>query len=379
MNTKQTPIELARDLAPEILEVADKIDKERRLPIELANKIADAGMFKTLLRKELGGAQLSIIDYLSVIQTLAEADGSTAWCVNQAAVFANVFTHRPSELAKEIFQNPRAAIANGPPSNANIVVVEGGYRFSGSWHFSSGCRHATWICAVAGIKSNSEVEKRSTPIFAFIPVSEIEFVDEWHVNGLRGTGSFGFKMSDQFIPEARIIKTDFILQESGEPAQIAAHLRFASGFAAVALGVARAGMDAAEELAGGKKPILDRTLLRDKPEFQQEIGRLEAIWHASREFLLTSATNIWAAAETESINLEHRILLRIASTHAIQMSSDVVTSAYKLCGSSSIFVNNPIQRRFQDVHAISQQIQGQLTHYKTGGQFFLGLDPKGAF
>ena len=89
---------------------------------------------------------------------------------------------------------------------------------------------------------------------------------------------------------------------------------------------------------------------------------------------------MWEGArKNHCLTTEERIRLRLASTHAIRTAADVVDIAYNLCGSNAIFANNPVQRRFQDIHVITQQAQGRLTHYDTAGQFFLGLEPEGSF
>jgi alkylation response protein AidB-like acyl-CoA dehydrogenase len=77
--------------------------------------------------------------------------------------------------------------------------------------------------------------------------------------------------------------------------------------------------------------------------------------------------------------MEDRIQLRLASTHAIRQAAEVVDTAYSICGATSIFEANPIQRKFQDAHAITQQIQGRWEHYETAGQFLLGLTPQSRF
>ena len=147
----------------------------------------------------------------------------------------------------------------------------------------------------------------------------------------------------------------------------------------MALGIARAGLDAAIEVAGSKTPQ-GRALLKEEPDTWRQIGQAEAIWRSARAFLRESASAAWKSArEVRSLTLEERIRLRLAGTHGIRMAAQVVDIAYTLFGSHAIFVNNPIQRRFQDVHAITQQLQGRMDHYDTAGQFFLGLEPQGIF
>ena len=113
---------------------------------------------------------------------------------------------------------------------------------------------------------------------------------------------------------------------------------------------------------------------------QRMVGQAEAIWNSARAFLNEASLAMWAGAKANhSLTMEERINVRLASTHAIRQAAEVVDIAYALCGSSAIFAVNPIQRRFQDVHTITQQVQGRLTHYDTAGQYFLDLEPGGIF
>ena len=211
-----------------------------------------------------------------------------------------------------------------------------------------------------------------------VPKNEVDLVDVWQGNGLRGTGSFSFEVQDMFVPSIRTFNPSDRPREGGPLYVIPTSLLFPSGFACVALGVARAGLDSAIEIAGGKMPNLDKDLLRDKPVVQRQIGQAEAVWGSARAFLLEAASAAWeSACKIHSLTFEERIRLRLASTHAIRMAAEVVDIAYNLCGSDSIFANNPIQRRFQDAHVITQQVQGRMAHYETAGQFFLGLEPEG--
>ena len=89
---------------------------------------------------------------------------------------------------------------------------------------------------------------------------------------------------------------------------------------------------------------------------------------------------MWAGAKANlSLTVEERIAVRLASTHAIREAAKVVDIAYALCGSSAIFASGPILRRFQDVHTITQQVQGRLSHYDTAGQYYLDTEPEGIF
>ena len=367
----------ARELAPRVAEAADLNDRDRRLAPDIATAIADRGLFRLLVPRSLGGGELDWIEYLSIVQAFAEADGSTGWCINQNNVYATVSASMPVETAREIWGDPRAVVTNGPAASAEAVPEGHGYRLTGRWNFSSGFRHATWLAAATPVRRPAYERDGREIRTMLLPKREAVPVDVWEVGGLRGTGSFSFRVEDLFVPAARTFVPETPYEE-GPLYVIPMSLLFAAGFATVALGVARSGLDAAVELAAVKRT--DLGLLADSPITQREIGRAEAVHRSARAFLMEAVSAVWeSACSTRSLSVHDRVRLRLAATHAIHMAANVVDIAYTLCGSDAIFADNPIQRRFQDVHAITQQSQGRLVHYDSAGQFFLGLEPEGAF
>ena len=205
-------------------------------------------------------------------------------------------------------------------------------------------------------------------------------IDTWDVHGLRGTGSFGFEAFDIFVPNDHTYSPADIPRESGPLYVIPTTMFFCSGFATVALGAARAGLDAAIDLASGKTPNASHVKMLEIGSVQREIGQAEAIWGSARAYVNENASKLWeSACENRTVNTKGRIAVRLASTHGIRMAAEVIDICYNLSGSSAIFGSNPIQRRFRDIHVITQQVQGQMYHYDTAGQFFLGLQPQGSF
>ena len=367
-----TPLARAEALVPKITAAADEIDAERRLPSALSDAMKDAGLFRLLVPRSVGGEEMDWPEYLDVVRTIAYADGSAGWCFNQGAVFATTCCRAPEALAEEVWGDPRTVIGNGPPQGSiDLEHVKGGYRLSGRWMFSSGCRHANWIAAVSGGRGEP-------PRLHLLPRDDVDFLDVWQVSGLRGTGSFSFRVSDFFVPDAHTMRLDVPPREPGPIYVIPQGLLFACGFGCVALGVSRAGLDATIELCSDKRPRFGSRPLAEDPVIQQQIGKAEARWQAAKALLFESAGNVWkSVTATGMITMAERIQLRMAGTHAIRESAGVVDIAYNLSGSTAIFHDRAIQRRFQDAHVITQQVQGREAHYETAGQYFLGLDPKG--
>ena len=378
-------IAVSREMARRAAESADVIDAERRLPQDLAADMADEGLFRLLVPRSLGGAELDFIEYLRIVEIFARADGSVAWCVNQNNVFATDSVRMRVETAQEIWADPRAVISNGPPMPPSCAVAtDGGYRVTGRWNFSSGIRHANWVAALTPLGPQGEDGRQGAggkrEVVLLIPKDQVEVLDVWQVNGLRGTGSFSFEATDLFVPAARAYGANDAVRESGPLYVIPKVLMFATGFGTVALGVARTALDAAIAIAGKKVPAKRSSILRDTSTTQRQIGEAEARWRSARAFLKQAASTLWdSACKDGALTAEDRIGLRLAATHANREAARVAAVAYDVAGADGIFVTNPIQRRFQDAQVITQQVQGRKTHYDTAGAFYLGLEPKSTY
>ena len=377
-------LEAARPFVDRVADAADWIDAERQMPPELAADMADAGFFRLLLPGELGGAQLAHPDFLRILEMFAAADASVAWCLNQNNVFSTRSTRMPVSTAREIWGEQRAVVTNGPPAGGSkSVPVAGGFRLNGHWNFSSGSDHATWIAALAPVVPDNGSGADGRPPetrLHLMPIDQVRMVDLWQVAGLRGTGSFSFQVDDLFIPGERTFVQEGPSWNDGPLYGIPTTLMFATGFATVALAVARKSLDIAIEVGNNRTPYRSGVLLRDHQTTQRAIGEAHALQSSARAFLRESHARLWESACTKgALTTDERIQLRVAATYAIRTSAQVVDSAYTLCGAGGIFQTNPIQRRFQDIHVITQHVQGHHVHYETAGQFLLGLEPQGVF
>jgi indole-3-acetate monooxygenase len=372
-------LDAARALAPRVRAAAEEIEAARELPRPLFEALADAGLFHLLIPRSLGGPELDPPTYIQVIEELGKADASTAWAVNQGAVFATYSARMPRETARTIWTDtPRAVVANTPAPTATAVPISGGYRVTGRQGFSTGCRHAAWLAAHATVVENGEPRRlpdgQPDARYLFVPVAEGELLDTWTVRGMRGTGTHHFAVTDVFVPESRtVLSVNPPFYEKGPLYQIPRTLLFASGDAAAALGVARACLDAFIELAGAKSPR-GMALLRDQPMIQSALGYAEADLRAGRAFLTETVGEVWAKATTTgALTLDERAALRLATTHGIRLAVKVVDAVYNAAGVTAIYDGTLLQRQFQDIHVISQHLQGRLAHYELVGRHWLGL------
>ena len=372
-------LETARKLQPMIRAAAGEIEAARELPRPLFEALADAGLFHLAVPRAIGGAEIDLPTYVQVIEELGKADASTAWIVNQGAIFATYAARMPRDVARTIWiDTPRSVVANTPAPSAQAVVAPGGYRVTGRQGFSTGCRHAAWIAPHAQIIDNGQVRlERGQPEtrYMFVPVGEAELLDTWKVRGMRGTGTHHFAVQDVFVPAERtVLSATAPLLEPGPLYKIPRTLCFASGDAAVALGMARTCLEAFFELAGSKTPRAMPALLRDQSLVQVHVGQAEAALRSGRAFLMETVRDVWTTvASSGALTLDQRATLRLATTHGIRLAAQVIDTVYNAAGATAAYDDHPIQRHFQDIHVITQHLQGRLAHYELVGRHILGL------
>ncbi len=377
-----------RALAPRIAAAAAEIERERRLPERLVAELRAAGMFGLLIPRPFNGAELDPPTFVAILEAVAAIDASTAWCLGQTNVCASVAAFLPAHAANEIFGgDSQAILAWGAGFGGKAAAVAGGYRVSGKWSFTSGGHHATWIGAHCFVTEEDGCERRGpdgktlTRTMLF-PASATSLQDIWHVIGLRGTGSDSYAVENLFVPEEHSLARD----EPGERRYAAplyhysSNSLFGSGFAGVALGIARAMLDALIALAKEKTPRGLANPMRLSPVSQYEIAEAEARLRAARMYLMGTISEIWQEVlRADRITLEQRIAIRLAATHVIREATRIADFAYSWAGATAIFETSPFERRFRDIHAVAQQMQGRSSHLETAGQFLLGEEPDLSF
>jgi indole-3-acetate monooxygenase len=376
----------AHELGPELEAAGEDIERRRELPEAIVEALIERGLFRLLLPRALGGAELRPAAYVVVIEEIAKHDASTAWCLGQACGCTMTSAYLDPDVAREIFGGKRGIVAWGPPGPAEARAVPGGYRVTGTWSFASGSHHATWLGAHVAILTpdgTPQLRPDGGPVVRTLlfPKASSKFADIWHVVGLRGTGSDSYTVTDLFVPEKYTVLRDAAVKpcQPGLLYAFSSSNIYASGFAGVALGIARGALDAFVELARDKIPRGAKRTLRDNNVVQAQVSQSEARLCGARAFLLGSLDEIWRdVSESGRLSMDHNTTIRLASTWAIHQAREVVDMAYHAAGATAIFESNPFERRFRDIHTVIQQYQGRQAHFETVGQALLGLEPEGA-
>jgi alkylation response protein AidB-like acyl-CoA dehydrogenase len=379
-------IERAQALAPLIAREADEIERTRRLTQPVVSALIENGLYRVLLPQSLGGVEAPPEIFMQMLEEVAKADASTAWCLGQCAVCAMTAAYLDPDAAREIFNVAPGILAWGAIAH-EVHVVPGGYRATGRWDFASGSRQASWLGAhvqvieadgTKRLKPNGAPEVRTI----LLPMASATMYDVWDVIGLSGTGTDSYSVDNLFIPEkfAALRDDPAALREKGPLYRLTTYTLFGLGFAAVSVGLARATLDAAVDLARGKASIGIKAM-RENNAVQGAIGRAEGNLRAARIYLYATANEVWRdLTRTGNLTEDQRLSLRLASTWTIHRAASVVDAAYHMAGATAVFSANKFERRFRDMHTIAQQIQARDTHYEDVGKAILGAGsiPRGS-
>jgi alkylation response protein AidB-like acyl-CoA dehydrogenase len=386
----------ARALRPLIEANADQIEQDCKLTDPVVEAMAAAGLFTMLVPRELGGAQVDPGTCLRVIEEIARADGSTAWCLMVDVVVSLAAGSLRPDAAREIWgHDPRALVAGSGVGAGRAVVADGGYRVSGRWSFASGCQNSTWLIAMPDVIEGEtpRIDPNGLPetCFAFLRTGECRIVDNWEVAGLRGTGSHDFEIEDVFVPEERTHPRSYSIPPRRDAplytfgagvVPVSAAERTANapwvgmssiGMAAALLGMARGALDAFAELAASKTPSRRATVLRDDLVVQDRFGRAEARLRAARALLYQTTAEAWQAVlETGVASADGLLMLRMASAHAAETAVEVVETIWKLAGTSGIFTGTALDRRLRDVQVGAQNVTVSPMYFGAAGKLLLG-------
>jgi alkylation response protein AidB-like acyl-CoA dehydrogenase len=380
------PVAQAQYIGPSIAEAADQIERDQQFPAALLAKIIETRLPRMLLPRSAGGDEIEPWIYLRAIEEISRHDGSVGWNLFVANSAALIAPFIPLSAAKAIYDDPRGWIAWGPPNQYTCAAVAGGYRVSGQWHFASGSRQATWMGAHAqviepdGSRRLNRFGRPTTKTLLF-PKHKANPIHDWDTLGMRGTASEGYRLDDVFVPEefTGTREDPSLRRDPGPLYAFTMQGLYSVGVAAVASGVARAMLDAFIALAKEKTP---RGLIRmaDMPVVQSDVAHREAALGSGRAFLTEILQDVWSTAgEMAPIDTAARIRVRLGCAQLIKSAIETADYVYKAAGVSAIFKGTPFERRFRDMHTLSQQIQSRDAHFEMVGKLMFNGDPDGVF
>lgn len=356
----------ARSIAAEAGQRGREIEQLRRLPPDLAQKMAAAGLFRAGLPRALGGAELGAADFLELIETVATGDGATGWCLMIGATASLTGAYLEPAAAQQIFSEPEAILAGifAPMGVAVAAEHNGvtGYRVSGRWAWASGAQHSRFIfagCRADGINGS---------LMLALPTEAVTFHDTWHSFGLCGTGSLDFAVDNLFVPAAHGVVLATAKARHDLPLyRLPIFGLLAAGIAAVSLGLGRQAFDAFMALAQSKKPAGSSRSLAERPNVQAAMGEMQGRLGALRVSLFA------ALEQAQSGSVTDRVALRLAAAQTAQAMPEMILHLHALAGGSDAYLSSPLQRAMRDAMVASQHMMVSPALIELAGRQALGL------
>jgi len=355
-----------------IREEREQFSANQQVSANVVGLMRSAGVYRAMVAKRFGGDEKHPSDFLRLIETISQADGSAGW-VASFGFSAVYLSSLPLPTLEKMYANgPDVVFAGGifPPQTAE--KVEGGVLVSGRWSWGSGSTGADLIGVGIKVEGGSS---GGLPLIAVMPADKVTIVPNWDVTGLKGTGSHDMVADEVFVPDEWM----FI---RGGPSSLETPLyRYpsmplaAQVLAVVGLGVARASLDELIGLAGGRTSITGQPTLAQRAFVQTDLAKAEAALRSARAFFYEITDEAFAILQKgDELSKETKAMLRLAASHAARTGADVTQTVYRVSGTTGVFTNHPISRHMQDAMIVPQHAFLAEGTFTEAGKVLLGLD-----
>ncbi len=362
---------------------AAESERIRTLTAAIVEQMWSSGLMSAFNPAAAGGLEPSFAEMIETWIEMAWQDGSFGWIgiANLPSSFAAA-AYLPDEGFAEVFTANQNRVTMGGQffPNGQGTAVPGGYTLSGSWSFGSGTGHSEYVAAGFFPMDNGEMRWVSDGVpdmrVAVVPRKDVSFNDGWFVQGLKGTGSYDYSMTDVFVPEYRTFALFARQPYRGDSPATRMGLMpvTAAGHASWALGVAKSMLDDVSELAATKFRMSDMASLASRPTFQKGLAHHVAAWRAARLLVLEEFAKAESAvAAGEELTPALRADMRVAAVYATDVARQCAEWAHLAAGTSSIREGSRLERAFRDMYTGTQHAFISEKVAMDAAQIWLGL------
>lgn len=377
-----TLIKRARDMIPRLAERAAQAEADGKVPEETIHELEEAGLLRVLQPKHWGGHEMDPRVFYSIQMALAEGCMSTAWIYGVMGVHFWQLPLFPEQAQKDVWgKDPSTRLASTYMPVGKAEPVEGGYRFSGHWGFSSGCEHAEWIFLGGLLPKKDDPDALEHCTF-LLPKSDFKIVKNWDVLGLRATGSHDIVVENAFVPEHRTQRTNDYSDEGCPGRAINSswlyHIPFIQVFQrAVSTACIGALNGAIAYFRERSREHVGKHGGKTAEDVNAQLAVAEAMMIADEQslVLLRNYEPIIAHAKAGTrMEVEGRLLQRAQSARVSKICARQVDDLLRACAGSGLYKSNPIERFFRDIHQARGHIANNADAYaRAHGAVMLGL------
>ncbi|MDI1265883.1 MAG: acyl-CoA dehydrogenase family protein [bacterium] len=374
----------AKALIPALRERASRTEELRRLPPETERELHEAGLFRIIQPKRVGGSELDYIALVDCADALGQADASVAWNFANLAShhwMLGMFDHRAQAAVWD--KDANALIASSfifPAGRAR--KVDGGYVLNGHWPFSSGVESCDWNMLASVVSSEDDADGIEYRIF-LLNRRQYTISDTWNATGLCGTGSNDVRVTDAFVADEMTIA---ISDLAGGPTPgstvnpnalyaLPVFSLFPYVLSGVGLGNAQACLDDYVEYARHRASTYNRAKLSDMQTTQIKIAEASAKIDAARLIMRTNCIDAMSdARRSHAPDLAGKTRLRRDGAYSVGLCTEAVSLLFAAAGARSLFTSGALQRQFRDAHAVNSHLAFNFDAAGTNyGRVALGL------
>jgi alkylation response protein AidB-like acyl-CoA dehydrogenase len=378
---KQRLLAAARALAPRIAARAEADEKAKRISDDTIREAGEAGFFKILVPKSMGGYEL---DWETVCRVVIEAgryDGSSAWQIGFFILHNWLWLMMPERAQEEIYS--KKGYATGPVMLAPAVRarrVDGGFILSGRSRWATGINHAEWVF----ISTMVEGEEAEGFRDFMIPAGEVVVHENWNVAGMIATGSHDVEYPDVFVPDHRSANLTKAYASGGAAAtphkgpkyQIPRFTSMIFGSASPLVAIAHGAVEAFKtKVETYTSPVLGGRTIDNIPAVVR-LAKAQVRLDAAEQHLYSIARRMLEWNTEAPLTPLQRVMIRASIVHVTNEAREVVQSVAATSGSSAYTLDQPMQRYLRDVSMMATHFyHDQDTAYEPLGRVMVGLDP----
>ena len=348
-------------LLPALRERTARAEQLRRLPDETFHDFQVAGLFRALQPRRYGGYELDPDIFYQAVMEVGAVCGSSAWILGVIGVHNWHLAIFPPQAQEDVWgEDTSIQLSTSLAPTGTVQRVDGGFRLSGRWSFSSGCDFCQWA-VLGGLAPPAERGQPPDARVFLVPRKDYAIDDNWHVMGLCATGSKDIVVDNAFVPEYRTHSyvDAFHLRHPGTAINDAPLYRlpfglvFANGITAPAIGAALGALEAFREQSLRRINVRDQSRVAEDPFTQYRLAEAAAAVGAARDRVLGNFAEMMRLARGgEEIPQTMRARCKWDAGKAIDWSVQAVDKLFEASGGRGIFLDNPIQRAWRDVHAM---------------------------
>ena len=351
-------LEQVGELLPGIGQRAALAEAERRLPEQTRKEFLETGLLRALQPARFGGLELDLLTFNQAVMEVGTVCGSSAWILGVLGVHNWQLALFDDRAQQDVWGNdPTTQISSSYAPTGEVSAADGGFVIRGTWSFSSGCDLCQWAFLGGLIFREGGAELRTF----LVPRSDYRIEDNWHVMGLRGTGSKNIVVAEAFVPDYRThsFSDAFVGKNPGQAVNPGPIYRlpfgcvFCSAIAAPAVGVARGAVATVEHLAKTRVSAADGQAASADPMMLARLAEAGSEVAAAEHAITRPWIQMQALAEAgEPIPVSLRADCRSSLAHAVEWSMRATMRVFQAGGSRAIFDDSPLQRALRDLIAM---------------------------